>query len=75
MLVPNLAEHKTNVEKLINFYYDPVNAAKLAAWNYYFCPVQGAEERDRPVRQVGSRQPLDLPRRGVAVKTATPSWG
>ena len=28
----------------MNFYYDPVNAAKLAAWNYYFCPVAGAQE-------------------------------
>jgi spermidine/putrescine transport system substrate-binding protein len=44
MLVPNKAEHKSNVEELMNFYYDPVNAAKLAAWNYYFCPVQGAQE-------------------------------
>jgi spermidine/putrescine transport system substrate-binding protein len=44
MLVPNKAEHKTNVEKMMNFYYDPVNAAKLSAWNYYFCPVKGAQE-------------------------------
>jgi spermidine/putrescine transport system substrate-binding protein len=44
MLVPNKAEHKANVEKLMNFYYDPVNAAQLAAWNYYFCPVQGAQD-------------------------------
>lgn len=44
MLVPNKAEHKTNVEKLMNFYYDPVNAAQLAAWNYYFCPVKGAQQ-------------------------------
>ncbi len=45
MLVPNKAEHKSNVEELMNFYYDPVNAAKLAAWNYYFCPVQGAQQQ------------------------------
>jgi spermidine/putrescine transport system substrate-binding protein len=44
VLVPNKAEHKTNVEKMMNFYYDPVNAAKLAAWNYYFCPVKGAQQ-------------------------------
>ena len=44
MLVPNKAEHKANVEELMNFYYDPVNAAKLAAWNYYFCPVEGAQQ-------------------------------
>jgi spermidine/putrescine transport system substrate-binding protein len=45
MLVPNMAEHKTNVETMMNFYYDPVNAAKLAAWNYYFCPVKGAQQQ------------------------------
>jgi spermidine/putrescine transport system substrate-binding protein len=44
MLVPNKAEHKSNVEEMMNFYYDPVNAAKLAAWNYYFCPVEGAQQ-------------------------------
>ena len=44
MLVPNKAEHKTNVETMMNFYYDPVNAAKLSAWNYYLCPVEGAQE-------------------------------
>ncbi|MBA2773414.1 MAG: spermidine/putrescine ABC transporter substrate-binding protein [Nocardioidaceae bacterium] len=44
MLVPNKAEHKSNVEEMMNFYYDPVNAAKLSAWNYYFCPVAGAQE-------------------------------
>jgi spermidine/putrescine transport system substrate-binding protein len=45
MLVPNMAEHKANVEKLMNFYYDPINAAKLSAWNYYFCPVKGAQQK------------------------------
>jgi spermidine/putrescine transport system substrate-binding protein len=45
MLVPNMAEHETNVEAMMNFYYDPVNAAQLAAWNYYFCPVQGAQQK------------------------------
>ena len=44
VLVPNKAEHKTNVETMMNFYYDPVNAAKLSAWNYYFCPVAGAQQ-------------------------------
>ena len=44
MLVPNKATHKTNAEELMNFYYDPVNAAQLAAWNYYFCPVAGADQ-------------------------------
>jgi spermidine/putrescine transport system substrate-binding protein len=44
MLVPNKAEHKTNVETMMNFYYDPVNAAQLSAWNYYISPVAGAQD-------------------------------
>jgi spermidine/putrescine transport system substrate-binding protein len=45
MLVPNKADHKSNAEELMNFYYDPVNGAQLAAWNYYFCPVKGARQQ------------------------------
>lgn len=44
MLVPNLGSHKANAEALMNFYYQPKIAAQLAAWNYYFCPVTGADE-------------------------------
>jgi spermidine/putrescine transport system substrate-binding protein len=44
MIVPNKATHKTNAEKLMNFYYDPQNAAELAAWVNYICPVAGAQE-------------------------------
>lgn len=44
MMVPNKAEHKTNAEMLMNYYYDPVVAATLAAWVWYICPVEGARE-------------------------------
>jgi spermidine/putrescine transport system substrate-binding protein len=44
MLIPNGAEHQANAEKWIDFYYDPVNAAKLAAWVNYICPVDGAKQ-------------------------------
>jgi spermidine/putrescine transport system substrate-binding protein len=44
MLVPNGAQHEANAEKWIDFYYDPVNAAKLAAWVNYICPVVGAQQ-------------------------------
>jgi len=43
-LVPNKAEHKTNAEMLMNYYYDPVVAARLSAWVNYICPVEGARE-------------------------------
>jgi spermidine/putrescine transport system substrate-binding protein len=44
MLVPNKASHKANAEALMDFYYDPVQAARLAAWVNYICPVDGARE-------------------------------
>jgi spermidine/putrescine transport system substrate-binding protein len=42
--VPMGATHKKNAEALINFYYDPKNAAELAAWVNYITPVVGAYE-------------------------------
>ncbi len=44
MLVPNLATHQANAEELINYYYEPEVAAKLAAYNSYICPVKGAQQ-------------------------------
>ncbi|MET0447622.1 MAG: spermidine/putrescine ABC transporter substrate-binding protein [Aeromicrobium sp.] len=44
MIIPNLATHQDNAEKLINYYYEPEVAAKLAAYNSYICPVKGAQE-------------------------------
>jgi spermidine/putrescine transport system substrate-binding protein len=42
--VPMGATHKKNAEALMNYYYDPVNAAELAAWVNYITPVVGAYE-------------------------------
>ncbi|MEV6105767.1 spermidine/putrescine ABC transporter substrate-binding protein [Streptomyces sp. NPDC051940] len=39
MLIPVKARHKANAEALINFYYDPKNAAEAAAWINYICPL------------------------------------
>ncbi|MET0766190.1 MAG: spermidine/putrescine ABC transporter substrate-binding protein [Aeromicrobium sp.] len=44
MLVPNLATHQANAEQLINYYYEPEVAAKLADYNSYICPVKGAQQ-------------------------------
>jgi spermidine/putrescine transport system substrate-binding protein len=44
MLVPSTATHKKNAEQLMNYYYDPVVAAEVAAWINYLCPVTGAQE-------------------------------
>ena len=44
MLIPALAAHKKNAEQVMNYYYDPTVAAKVAAYVQYVCPVQGAQE-------------------------------
>jgi spermidine/putrescine transport system substrate-binding protein len=44
MLIPSVATHKANAERLMNYYYDPIVAARLAEWVQYVCPVQGAQE-------------------------------
>lgn len=44
MLIASTSQNKTESEKLINYYYDPVVAAKVAAWVNYICPVKGARE-------------------------------
>lgn len=45
LMIPSTAtpEGKINGEKLINYYYDPVVAAEVAAYVNYVCPVQGAQ--------------------------------
>ncbi|WP_053658431.1 ABC transporter substrate-binding protein [Streptomyces sp. MMG1121] len=44
LMIPNRAHHKANAERLIDYYYDPQVAAKLAAWVNYVCPVPDAKE-------------------------------
>ncbi|MEU9989454.1 extracellular solute-binding protein [Streptomyces sp. NPDC048045] len=44
LMIPNRARHKSNAERLIDYYYDPEVAAKLAAWVNYVCPVPAAKE-------------------------------
>lgn len=44
MIIPSASPHKANAEALMDFYYDPVVAARLAAWIQYVCPVSGAQE-------------------------------
>ncbi|MFF8175991.1 polyamine ABC transporter substrate-binding protein [Streptomyces chartreusis] len=44
LMVPNLARHKANAERLIDFYYEPEVAADLATWVNYVCPVPAARD-------------------------------
>ena len=64
MMVPNKADHKANAEKLMNYYYDPEVAARLAAWVNYICPVKGAEEAMAKIDDSLVGNPLIFPTDG-----------
>ena len=44
MMIPIGSQHQKNAETLMNFYYDPVVAAEVAAYVNYISPVVGARE-------------------------------
>ncbi|MGW5238672.1 polyamine ABC transporter substrate-binding protein [Monashia sp. NPDC004114] len=43
-VIPALAQHKKNAEKLIDYYYDPKVMAQVEAWVNYIAPVKGTKE-------------------------------
>lgn len=44
LVIPRYARHRTNAEKLINYYYDPDVMAQVEAWVNYISPVVGSRE-------------------------------
>ena len=71
MLVPNLATHQANAEEWINYYYEPEVAAKLADWNYYICPVEGAQEEMLKLDKPAAKSKLIFP----DDKMLSTTWG
>lgn len=61
MLVPNKADHRANAMKLMDYYYEPEVAARLAAWVNYICPVDGAEEEMKKIDESLVGNPLIFP--------------
>jgi spermidine/putrescine transport system substrate-binding protein len=69
MMVPNKAAHKANAEKLMNYYYDPEIAARLAAWVNYICPVKGAQDAMKKIDPSLVDSPLIFPDAAMFAKT------
>lgn len=61
MLIPNLSSHVATGEDWVNYYFDPEIAARLAAWNYYVCPVEGAKEAMESIDPSAVDEPLIFP--------------
>jgi spermidine/putrescine transport system substrate-binding protein len=61
LLVPVASPHKTNAEKLMDFYYDPAVAAEVAAYVNYICPVVGAQQEMEKIDPSLVDSPLIFP--------------
>ncbi|MET7579004.1 ABC transporter substrate-binding protein [Streptomyces microflavus] len=69
LLVPAQARHKTNAEKVIDYYYEPPVAAQLAAYINYVCPVDGVRDELAKIDESMASNTLILPDREMAAKS------
>lgn len=75
LMIPNLARHKRNAEDLIDYYYRPDVAARLAAAVNYVCPVPDAREvlassKDKDLAAL-AENPLIFPSQEMRKRLAT----
>ncbi|MFE3325648.1 spermidine/putrescine ABC transporter substrate-binding protein [Streptomyces sp. NPDC059176] len=69
LLVPVKARHKTNAEKLIDYYYELPVAAELAAYINYVCPVEGVGPELTKIDPALAQNTLILPDKAMAAKS------
>jgi len=60
-VIPNLAKHKKNAEKLINYYFDPKVMAKVVAYVNYVAVVKGAKDIIAASDPAAAKNPLIFP--------------
>ncbi|WP_240351543.1 polyamine ABC transporter substrate-binding protein [Streptomyces olivoreticuli] len=75
LMIPNLARHKRNAEDLIDYYYRPEVAARLAAAVNYVCPVPAARDvlaasKDKDLAAL-AENPLIFPSEEMRKRLAT----
>ncbi|MFJ8193524.1 spermidine/putrescine ABC transporter substrate-binding protein [Streptomyces sp. NPDC096094] len=69
MLVPNKARHKTNAERLMDYYYEPGPAAQLAAYINYVCPVDGVKDELAKIDEDAANNPLIIPDKAMQAQS------
>jgi spermidine/putrescine transport system substrate-binding protein len=69
MMIPNLAQHKANAEKLMNYYYDPAVQAQVEDYVNYICPVKGTKEALQKLDPDVANNPLIFPDDATLAKT------
>lgn len=61
MMILAHAQHPAEAERLMDYYYQPDVAARLAAYMLFICPVAGAEERLGPEHPALVYEPYVFP--------------
>ncbi|MEV7202185.1 polyamine ABC transporter substrate-binding protein [Streptomyces griseoluteus] len=69
MLIPNKARHKTNAERLIDFFYEPEQAAALAAYINYVTPVDNVKPWLAKIDRDAADNPLIVPDKAMQAKS------
>ncbi|WP_460070020.1 ABC transporter substrate-binding protein [Streptomyces sp. YKOK-I1] len=69
MLIPNKARHKTNAERLIDYYYEPGPAAELAAYINYVSPVADLKPYLAKIDESAADNPLILPDKAMQARS------
>ncbi|MEU6282391.1 spermidine/putrescine ABC transporter substrate-binding protein [Streptomyces sp. NPDC047028] len=69
LMIPNRARHKTNAERLIDFYYEPQQAAALAAYVNYVSPVEGVKPYLAKIDKDAANNPLIIPDKTTAARS------
>ncbi|MER6559180.1 spermidine/putrescine ABC transporter substrate-binding protein [Streptomyces sp. NPDC001027] len=69
LLIPNKARHKTNAERLIDYYYEPEPAARLAAYINYVSPVADVKPYLAKIDKSAADNPLILPDKAMQAKS------
>ena len=60
-MIPKGAKHKEAAEQFLNYCYDPVNFALIAAYVQYIAPVQGTQEAIAEIDETLEDNPLIFP--------------
>lgn len=61
LMIPSHSPNKVNAEALINYYYNPVVAARVANYINYVCPVSGAQEAMEKINPAQANNKLIFP--------------
>ena len=60
-VVPKASPHAAQVAQLVDYFYRPAVAAKVAAWVNYICPVEGAQASMERIDPDLAQSPLIFP--------------